>query len=118
PAIVITSEPNPSNQDKFTDQTLADLQTQGVTKGIPGYNFEHTKINDRDAVLIWKYDAVHRWMEVTGRVMASDRIVQAVCTTGQENQALFTTACAASLRTIQMLGSPPPPSSAPAMSVN
>jgi hypothetical protein len=113
PAIVITSQPNPTHQDQFSDQTLATLETLGVSQGIPGYNFQHFKINDRDAVMMWRYDRAHRWMQVTGRVIASDRIVQAVCTTGDADQALYTTACEQSLRTIQLIGSAPPsPSSA------
>ncbi|MGH9431721.1 MAG: hypothetical protein ACRD3T_09275 [Terriglobia bacterium] len=118
PSIVITSLPNPSHQDKFSDQRLAELETQGVRKGIQGYNFEHTKINDRDAVMMWRYDPVHRWMQVTGRVIATDRIVQAVCISGADDQALFTSACEQSLRTIQLLGSAPSTSSSTAATAN
>jgi hypothetical protein len=108
PSITLTSEPNPSHQSTFSDQMLAELETQGVTHGILGYNFDHEKINGRDAVLIWRYDSAHRWTVVTARVIAPDRIVQGVCKTGDEDQALFTSACESSLRTIQLLGSPPP----------
>ncbi len=118
PSITITSAPNPSHLDTFSDQKLAQLETRGVTQGILGYNFEHTKFNGRDAVLIWKYDSAHRWMVVTGRVIAPDRIVRAVCTTGDDDQTLFTSACSMSLRTIQLLGSPPPESDSAPTEVN
>ena len=118
PSIAVTSEPNPTHQDSFTAQKLAELETQGVTQGILGYNFEHTKINGRDAVLIWKYDTARRWMVVTGRVMAADRIVQAVCNTGDEDQTVYTSACESSLRTMQLLGSPPPESESTATTAN
>jgi hypothetical protein len=118
PSITITSSPNPSHQDSFGDQELADLQTRGVSQGILGYNFEHTHFNGRDAVLIWKYDSAHRWMVVTGRVIAADRIVEAVCNTGDDDQALYTSACDASLRTIQLLGSPPPQANASGTTAN
>lgn len=109
PSISITSEPNPSSATEFSAQTIAETETEGVRNGLLGFQFDHTQINGRDAMITERYDSVRRWMVVTARIIAPDRIVQAVCTTGGEDQAVYVPACENSVRTIQLAGSPPPP---------
>ena len=46
--------------------------------GLPRYHFERTRINDRDAVLIWQYK--NRAMLLTARVISPAHIVEANCT--------------------------------------
>ena len=55
-SLTITSQLNPDKNFDFSPQILAKWQTQGVYAEIPRFHFEHTKINNRDAVLIWQYN--------------------------------------------------------------
>ena len=64
PSITITSQPNPDQSAEFTPQDLAKWETDGALHNLPRYHFEHTRINDRDAVLIWQYK--NRAMLLTG----------------------------------------------------
>src|SRR5260370_33692493 len=50
PSLTITSELNPDKVREFSPEILAKWETQGVYQAITRYHFEHTKINNRDAV--------------------------------------------------------------------
>ena len=106
PSITVTSEPNPDHSGEFTPQTLATWQTDGVQHGLLRYTFEHTRINDRDAVLIWQYE--HREMVLTARVISPDRIIEASCTPGSADESLYTQACDESVRSLTVEGPPSP----------
>jgi len=64
--------------------------------------------------MIWQYMPQTQSMQVTARIMAPDRILQAVCDTGNADQAVYTPACDESLKSIVLAGPPsvlsPPPS--------
>lgn len=111
PSLTITSQPNPDRTFEFTPQILAKWQTQGTYEEIPRYRFDHTKISNRDAVLVgqWK----DRAMLLTARIISSERIIQADCTPGRADEALYMQACEASLRSIKVSGPEPPPPPAP-----
>jgi hypothetical protein len=108
PSITLTAQPNPDQTAEFTPQILAKWQTLGVTEDIPRYHFERTRLNNRDAVLIWQYK--ERAMLLTVRIISPDRIVEADCTPGRADEDLYMQACDESLRTIKVAGpeSPPP----------
>ena len=108
PSLTITSQPNPDQSAEFTPQILAKWQTDGVTQDLPRYHFEHTRINNRDAVLIWQYK--DRAMLLTARLISPDRIVEADCTPGRADEDLYMQACDETARTIKVAGpeSPPP----------
>ncbi len=55
PTLTITSQPNPDQSAEFAPLDLAKWETDGSLHELPRYNFEHTRINNRDAVLIWQY---------------------------------------------------------------
>jgi hypothetical protein len=111
PSLTITSQPNPDQSAEFSPQVLAKWQTDGVYQEVPRYRFEHTKINNRDAVLTWQLK--DRYMLETARVMSPERIVEADCTPGQADEDLYLQACDASLRTLKVAGPEPPPTPAP-----
>jgi len=102
PSLTITSQPNPDRAAEFTPQILAIWETDGVTKHLPRYHFEKTAINDRDAALIWQ--SRDRIMTLTARVISPDRIVEAQCSAGSEDEALFMQACDKSVRTLKVAG--------------
>jgi len=108
PSLTITSQPNPDQSGEFTPLDLAKWQTDGVIHELPRYHFEHTRINDRDAVLIWQYK--DRAMLLTARVISPDHIVEANCTPGRADEDLYMQACEESVRAIKVAG-PPSPSS-------
>jgi hypothetical protein len=107
PALTITTQPNPDGNFEFSPEILAKWQTRGVYEEIPRYHFEHTKINDRDAVLIWQYE--NRAMLLTTRVISPERIVEVACTPGREDENLYMQACADSVHTLKVAGPEPPP---------
>jgi hypothetical protein len=111
PSITLTAQPNPDQTVEFTPQVLAKWQTLGVTEDIPRYHFERTRLNNRDAVLIWQYKA--RAMLLTARIISPDRIVEADCTPGRADEDLYMEACDQSLRTIKVAGPESPPSASP-----
>ena len=115
PTLTITSQPNPDQSAEFSPQLLAKLQTNGTYQGIARYDFEHLKINNRDAVLLWQYKG--RLMYVTARVITPDRIVEADCTPGREDEDLYLRACEESLRTLKVAGPEPPAPPAPSSEV-
>ena len=111
PSITITSQPNPDQSAEFTPQDLAMWETDGAQHDLPRYHFEHTRINDRDAVLIWQYK--NRAMLLTARVISPDHIVEANCTPGSADEDLYMQACDESVRTIKVAGPPSPPPPTP-----
>lgn len=115
PSITITSQPNTSGSSQFSAQYMADLETEGERNQLSGYQFQHVTLSERDAVMIWQYDPRTRSMNVTARIMAPDRLLEAVCNTGTANQGVLTRACDESLRSIQLSG---PPSNLPKDSLN
>jgi hypothetical protein len=111
PAIKITSQPNPDGSAEFSPQILAKWETDGVTQDLPRYHFEHTQINHRDAVLIWQMK--NREMELTARIIAPDRIIEAECTPGSADEDLYMLACDESFRSIKLAGPESPPPATP-----
>jgi hypothetical protein len=107
PALTLTSQPNPDATSEFSPEVLAKWQTEGVYQEIPRYHFERTKINNRDAVLIWQY--ANRAMLLTARVISPQRIVEAACTPGREDEDLYMQACDESVRTMKVAGPEPLP---------
>ncbi|HLI30169.1 MAG TPA: hypothetical protein VKV79_03585 [Terriglobia bacterium] len=114
PSITLTTQANTTGFSTFSPQTLADWETAGTQNELSGYEFEHLTINNRDAAMIWQYMPQTQSMQVTARIMAPDRILQAVCDTGNADQAIYTPACDESLKSIVLTGPPsvfsPPPS--------
>ena len=106
PSLTITSQPNPDKTAEFTPQQLAIWETDGVQHNLWRYDFQHTRINSRDAVLIWQYK--NRAMMLTTRVIAPDHIIEADCTPGSAEEVLYLQACEESVRTIKVAGAPTP----------
>jgi len=102
PSLTITSEPNVDHASEFSQEILAKWQTDGVLQDIPRYRFNHTRLADRDAVLIQRYRDKALWL--TAHVISPDRIIVAECTTGTGNQVLLLEACDESLRSIKVGG--------------
>jgi len=111
PSLTITSQPNPDQSAEFSPLDLAKWQTDGALHELPRYNFEHSRINDRDAVLIWQYK--NRAMLLTARIISPARIVEANCTPGSADEDLYMQACDDSVRTIKIAGPPSPPPPTP-----
>ncbi len=111
PSLTITSQPNPDQSAEFTPQQLAKWETEGVADELPRYHFEHTRINDRDAVLIRQYK--NRAMLLTARVISPDHIVEANCSPGNADEDLYMQACDESVRTIKVAGPPSPSPATP-----
>jgi hypothetical protein len=112
-SLTITSQPNPDGSFEFSPQILARWQTQGIYEDVPRFHFEHTKINKRDAVLIWQYK--DRAMLLTARVISPERLIEIYCTPGREDEALFMQACEASVHTLKVAGPEPPPPTLPVL---
>jgi hypothetical protein len=108
PSLTIKSEPNPDGASEFTPQILAIWETDGSIHKIPRYGFEHTKVMDRDAVIIHALGGDS--MVETLRVISPTRIIEADCTPGGEDNALYMQACDESLRTLKVEGPPSTPS--------
>jgi hypothetical protein len=106
PSLTITSQPNPDQATEFTPQELAIWETDGVQHNLWRYEFEHTRINDRDAVLIWQYK--NHAMLLTARVLSPDHIIEADCTPGSADEVLYMQACDESVRTMVVAGPPSP----------
>ncbi|MGD0920182.1 MAG: hypothetical protein ABSA70_00280 [Terriglobia bacterium] len=113
PSLTITSQPNPDGTFEFSPQIMAKWQTQGTYEDIPRYHFEHTRINNRDAILIWQYK--HRAMLLTVRVISSERLVEMYCTPGREDEELFMEACESTVHTLKVAGPEPPPPAPPVL---
>jgi len=82
-----------------------------VQHHLPRYQYEQTRINDRDAVLIWQYK--NRAMLLTARIISPAHIVEANCTPGDADEDLYMQACDESIRTIKVAGPPSPPPPTP-----
>ena len=106
PSLTITAQPNPDKSFEFSPYLLAKWQTLGVTEDLPRYNFQRVQINKRDAALIWELKDHFMWE--TAHIMSPDRIVEAKCSPGSEDEALYLKACDESLRSIQLAGAFPP----------
>lgn|SRR5690348_3705865 len=102
PSLTITSEPNADHASEFSQEILAKWETDGVLQGIPRYRYDHTKLADRDAVLIQRYKDRAMWL--TAHVISPDRTIVAECTTGDGDQTLLFEACDESLRSIKVGG--------------
>jgi len=107
PSLTITSQPNPDQTWEFSAQDLAKWESRGVTEDLGYYHLEHTKINNRDAMMIRELKG--RYMHVTARIMCQDRIIEADCSPGGEDESLYTDACDETLRSIKIAGPEPPP---------
>ncbi len=114
PSLTITTQPNPDGAFEFSPQILARWQAQGVTDNLPDYNFEHVKINNRDAAIIWQRKG--RIMFETAYVISPERIIEAACSPGAEtDENLYLQACDETLHTIQVAGPQPSPAPHPAL---
>jgi len=111
PSLTITSQPNPDQTWEFSQEVLANWETKGADQDIPLYHFEHTKINNRDAMMIRQFRG--RFMLLTARIISRERIIEANCSPGAEDEVLYMEACDETLRTIKVAGAEPPPPSAP-----
>lgn len=121
PALIITSQPNPNNADEFSPQLLAKWQTAGTYEKIPDYRFEHMKIQERDAVMIWQsaehakvlpaisfdVSSTENAELVTAHIISPDHIVEANCRPGSSDPQLLLQACEESIKTIKVSGPPP-----------
>jgi len=106
PSLTITSQPNPDQSAEFTPQQLAIWQSDGAQHNLWRYDFAHTRINDRDAVLIWQWK--NGAMLLTARVISPEHIIEANCTPGSADEVLYLQACEESVRTIKVGGTPSP----------
>lgn len=106
PSLIVTSEPNPTSASKFSPQYVADVETAGVRNQLAEYQVQNHTIHNRDALLIWQFNPRAQSMNVTARVIAPDRIVQAVCDTGSTKRNVYTQACDQSLLSIKVAGPP------------
>ncbi len=104
PSLTIKSEANPDGASEFTPQALAIWQTDGSTYKIPHYEYEHTRVVDRDAVIIHRPRG--RSIVETLHVISPTRIIEAECTNGDADAALYMQACDESLRSLKIEGPP------------
>ena len=121
PALIITSQANPNSADEFSPELLAKWETAGTYQDIPDYRFDHTKIQGRDAVMIWQsaehakvlpaisfdVSSTENPTLVTAHIISPDHIVQANCRPGSSDPALFLRACEESIKSIKVSGLPP-----------
>ena len=105
PSLTITSAPNIDHTTEFSQESLAKWETDGVLKQIARYHFSHTKLADRDAVLLQQYTG--RDMLLTAHVISPDRIIVADCSTGSGDPDLMVQACDESLRSLKVAGPEP-----------
>ena len=113
PSVSITTQPNPDGATEFSPQIMAQWEALGADQGIPRYEFQRAQINGRDAALIWQPRGTA--MQVTAHIISPDRIVEADCTPGDEEEALYLQACEDTLRSIKLAGPLPPPSGPPTL---
>jgi hypothetical protein len=106
PSLTITSQPNPDHTWEFSPEVLASWETKGVTEDLALYHLEHTKINNRDAMMIRQL--VGRHLHLTARILCQDRIIEADCSPGDEDETLYMEACDETLRSIKVAGPEPP----------
>lgn len=106
PSIALTLLPNPDGASVFTEQFLDHAESTDPASDVSGYNFEHIHLAGRDAYMITRPDPRAKTTVITARIIAPDRIVQAVCSTGGARQDVFTEACTESLTSIALSGPP------------
>ena len=111
PSLTITSQPNPDQTFEFSPEVLATWESKGAVEELPLYHLERTKINNRDAMLIRQLKG--RIMHLTARIMCRERIIEADCSPGGEDEVLYMEACDETLRTIKVAGAEPPPPPSP-----
>jgi len=111
PSLTITSQPNPDETWEFSQEALAKWEAKGVAEDLPLYHLEHSKINNRDAMLIRELKG--RYMHLTARIMCRERIIEADCSPGAEDEVLYMQACDETLRSIKAAGAEPPPAAPP-----
>jgi hypothetical protein len=111
PSLTITSQPNPDQTWEFSPEVLAKWETKGAVEDLPLYHLEHTKINNRDAMMIRELKG--RFMHLTARIICREQIIEADCSPGGEDEALYMEACDETLRTLKVAGAEPPPPSTP-----
>jgi len=111
PSLTITSESNPDQTSVFAEEVLAKWQTKGALEDIPRYHFERTKIGNRDSVLIRQYKG--RSMLLTGRILTPERIIEANCTPGAEDEVLYMQVCDETLASIKVADPETPPAAEP-----
>jgi len=111
PSLTITSQPNPDQTFEFSPEVLAKWESLGAVEELPRYHLEHTKINNRDAVLIRQFKG--RSMLLTARIISPEHIIEADCSPGGEDEVLYMEACDETLRTIKVAGPEPPPTPTP-----
>jgi hypothetical protein len=107
PSLTITSQPNPDQTWEFSPEVLAKWESKGAVEDLPLYHLEHTKINNREAMLIRQLKG--RTMHLTARIICRERIIEADCSCGGEDEVLYMEACDETLRTIKAAGAEPPP---------
>lgn len=107
PSLTIISQPNPDGAGDFSAQLLAEWQAAGANQNIPRYSFEKTQINGRNAALIWQFKDVA--MLMTAHIISPDRIIQAECTPGVEDENTYMDACDETLHSMKVAGPPTPP---------
>lgn len=106
PSITLTLLPNPDRASEFTEQFLDQQDASDPANNVPGYEFQHVRFAGRDGYLVTGPDPRTQITTVTARILAPDRIVQAVCSTGGAKQDVFTEACTESLTSIVLSGPP------------
>jgi hypothetical protein len=111
PSLTITSQPNPDQTWEFSPEVLAKWESRGAVEDLPLYHVEHTKINNRDAMLIRELKG--RTMHLTARIICRERIIEADCSCGGEDEVLYMEACDDTLRTLKVAGAEPPPAPTP-----
>jgi hypothetical protein len=111
PWLTITSQPNPDQTWEFSPEVLAKWESKGAVEDLPLYHLEHAKINNRDAMLIRQFRG--RSMLLTARIISRERIIEAACSPGAEDEVLYMEACDETVRTIKVAGAEPPPPSTP-----
>jgi hypothetical protein len=107
PSLTITSQPNPDQTWEFSPEVLAKWESMGAVEDLPLYHLEHAKINNRDAMLIRQLKG--RTMHLTARIICRERIIEADCSCGGEDEVLYMEACDDTLRTMKVAGAAPPP---------
>jgi len=107
PSLTIISQPNPDGATDFSPQILAEWQAAGANQNISRYSFEKTQINGRNAALVWQFKDIA--MLMTAHIISPDRIIQADCTPGVEDESTYMQACDETLHSIKLAGPPTPP---------
>jgi hypothetical protein len=105
PSLTLTSQANPGHTDEFSPQLMAQWETKGTYQNIADYRFEQTKIQNRDAALIWQRRGPA--LLLTAHIISPDHIVEANCLPGSSDESLYLNACESSIQTIHVEGPEP-----------